>query len=106
MVCMLFPWQQGDRNTETQKGCSGILEIQSGSISLSGAMIILPDGLNEKHFGGRVCGFSHYGGTVSIWLLLKQVNLNQEGQGMHLSDLKLTSSFPFFIFMAGYDTQK
>ncbi len=53
MICILLPWQQGERNTETQKGRSGTLEIQSRSISLSSAMVVLPQRLNEKHFAAE-----------------------------------------------------
>lgn len=90
---MPLPWQQGERSTETQKGHSGTPEIQSRSISLSSAAVVLPESLNEKHFGGRFILkcliLSNVSATVGVWHLLKQL-------GMRLSDLKLTSLFTFF----------
>lgn len=84
-MCVLLHRQKGERNTETQSGRSGSLEIQSRSISLSSAKVMKPGSLNEKHFASSACGFclkcsifSLWGSvTVSIWHLLRQVNSNR-----------------------------
>lgn len=89
------------------------LEIQSRSISLSSAMVVPPENLNEKHFAAefadlarsaRFCFFFNRGRvTVSIWHLLRQVNLSGGGGARiasHWPKVEFLLSFFFFSFLS------
>ena len=92
------------------------LEVQSRSISLSSAMVVPPENLNEKHFAAEFADFAwsalfFFFLTGAEWQSAsgicssKWTWVEEEVHGSHLTDLKLTSffsSFFSFSFMAEY----
>lgn len=76
MICILLPWQQGEKNCKTQRGPLGTPEMQSTSMSLRNEMVMVPESFDKKHFAATFevlalisCVLVNADCTVSIWHL-------------------------------------